>query len=122
MLMFATSPVIFTHAAVAAPGMRSGKWETQLKLSDAQKGKMKEIRQSTEKQMDALLTPEQQAQKQQARQQHQKAKLNLSTDQKAKMKEIRQNADTQIQALLTPTQQQQYQQMRQERQQHHKQQ
>ncbi|MBW4628327.1 MAG: P pilus assembly/Cpx signaling pathway, periplasmic inhibitor/zinc-resistance associated protein [Brasilonema octagenarum HA4186-MV1] len=115
MVMFATSPVIFTHAAVAAPGSRAEAWQAKLNLTDAQKAKMKEIRESSKKQIDALLTPEQRTQKEQARQQRKKPNLNLTADQKAKMKEIRQNTKTQMQALLTPEQQQQWKQMREQK-------
>jgi len=123
--MLATSPVIFsfTHAAIAAPGNEHADgWETKLNLTDAQKTQIKQIHQSAEQQINAILTPTQQAQKQQDRQQHQRVNLNLSNDQKAKIKQIRQNADTQIEAILTPTQQQQLQQLRQQRKQHHQQQ
>jgi protein CpxP len=122
MLMLATPPVIFsfTHAAVAAPSHEhGGGWETKLNLTDAQKAQIKQIHESSEQQINAILTPDQQAQKQQGRQQHQRTKLNLSDDQKAKIKAIRQGADSQIQALLTPAQQQQLQQLRQQRSQHH---
>ncbi|MBP5976385.1 hypothetical protein HW132_27560 [Brasilonema sp. CT11] len=115
MVMFATSPVIFSHAAVAAPGSRAEAWQAKLNLTPDQKAKMEEIHKSSEQQIDALLTPEQRTQKDQARQQHKRAKLNLTADQKAKMKEIRQNANTQMQAVLTPEQQQQWKQMRQQK-------
>ena len=115
MVMFATSPVIFSHAAVAAPGSRAEAWQAKLNLTPDQKAKMEEIHKSSEQQMDALLTPEQLTQKNQAMQQHKKPNLNLSADQKAKMKGIRENAKTQMQAVLTPEQQQQWKQMRQQK-------
>ncbi len=125
MLMLATSPVIFsfTDAAIAAPShQHTGGWQNKLNLTDAQKAQIKQIHESTQKQINAILTPDQQAQKQQARQQHTRSKLNLSADQKAQIKKIRQVAESQIEALLTPAQQQQRQQLRASRQQHHQQQ
>ena len=122
MLMLASSPVIFssTHAAVAAPAhQRTGGWETKLNLTDAQKAQIKQIRLSTQKQINGILTKDQQAQKQQARQQHTGAKLNLSNDQKAQIKKIRQDSQSQIEAVLTPTQKQQLQQLRASKQQKH---
>ncbi len=115
MIMFATSPVIFPHAAVAAPDQSADGWKAKLNLNADQKAKIKQIHEDTKKQIDALLTPEQRTQKQQARQQRQKPNLNLNADQKAKMKEIRQKANSQIQAVLTPEQQQQWKQLRQQR-------
>ncbi len=122
MLMFATSPIIFssTHAAVAAPAhQRTGGWETKLNLTDAQKAQIKKIRLSTQKQINGILTKDQQAQKQQARQQHSAVKLNLSNDQKAQIKKIRQDGQSQIEAVLTPAQKQQLQQLRASKQQKH---
>ena len=125
MLMLASSPVIFssTHAAVAAPAhQRTGGWETKLNLTDAQKAQIKQIRLSTQKQINGILTPDQQKQKQQARQQHTAAKLSLSNDQKAQIKKIRQDEKSQIEAVLTTSQKQQLQQLRASRQQNHRQQ
>jgi len=121
MLMLASTPVIFpfTPAAVAASAHKhGGGWETKLNLTDAQKAQIKQIHSSTETQINAILTPEQQAQKQQARLQHTRPQLSLSADQKAKIKAIRQNGQSQIKAVLTPEQQQQLQQLRNSRKQY----
>jgi len=125
MLMLATSGGIFsfTHAAAAAPyHEHAGGWEKKLNLTDDQKAQIKQIHKSTKEQINAILTPDQQAEKQQARLQHTKPNLNLSDDQKAKIKGIKQNSFSQIEALLTPEQQQQLQQLRDSWQQRHQQQ
>jgi periplasmic protein CpxP/Spy len=121
MLMFAASPLIpsFTNPAIAqnAPtkGEHGKKWE-KLNLSADQKAKIKTIRDSAKQQMDGILTAEQKAQLQQAKQTRQRPNLNLTADQKAQMKTIRESTETQIKALLTPEQQQQLEKMHQERQ------
>lgn len=125
-LLLAATPVIplFTHTAVAASA-RAGGGENkleQLNLSDAQKAQMKQIRESTRQQLDAIFTPEQKEQLRTARQQHQKPKLNLSADQKAQMKAIHQKAESQMEAIMTPEQKQKFQEMRQQRRQQHQQQ
>ena len=120
-LLLAASPMIpsFTQTAVAQSvnqPQRGTRFE-RLNLTDAQKAQMRQIRESTRQQIEAILTPEQKAQMATARQQRQRPNLNLTDEQKARIRTIRQNAQSQIEAMLTPEQKQQLQQLRQERQQ-----
>jgi protein CpxP len=117
MLILSAAPVVavFTEAATAAPvrvAERGREGMKKLNLTDAQKAKMKEIRESTRAKMDAVLTETQKQQLQTAKQNRQKPNLNLSEDQKAKIKVIREDAKRQMDAVLTPEQRQQMQQMR----------
>jgi periplasmic protein CpxP/Spy len=122
-VMMAATPVlpIFTEAAMAAPirlaGQRGGGMMQKLNLTEAQKAQMKTIRESQRAKMDALLTGEQRAELQQARQERRKPNLNMTESQKAQMKAIRQETKAQMDALLTAEQKQQLEQLRQERQQ-----
>jgi periplasmic protein CpxP/Spy len=123
MLMFAASPIIpsFTNPAVAqnarVKGEYGNKWGSQLNLSADQKAKIKTIRDSAKQQMDDILTAEQKAQIQQAKQTRQRPNLNLTADQKTRMKTVRESSQSQIKALLTPEQQQQLEKIQQQRQQ-----
>ena len=115
-VMFAAAPIIpgFNNAAVASP-THAGKWHgamEKLNLTPDQRAQIKQIRQSAKQQIDAILTPEQKTQRQQARQQHTKPPMNLSADQKAQIKQIHESTESQINAVLTPQQQQELQQMR----------
>ncbi|MBR8839085.1 MAG: hypothetical protein DSM106950_35070 [Stigonema ocellatum SAG 48.90 = DSM 106950] len=117
-VMLAVVPMIsgYNNVAVAGPG-HEGQWKA-LNLTADQKTQIKQIRDSAKQQMDAVLTPDQKALQQQARQQHTRPKLNLTDDQKAKFKTIHDSTESQINALLTPTQQQTYQQLRAQRHEH----
>ena len=77
---------------------------------------MKQIRESSRQQMDAIFTPEQKEQLRTARQQRQKPNLNLSEAQKAQLKAIRENTKSQMDAILTAEQKQKLQEMRSSRQ------
>jgi Spy/CpxP family protein refolding chaperone len=106
-----------------------GKWD-QLNLTDAQKQQLRQIGKDTHDQIQAVLTPDQQAQlktlmqnrqgqNHQAGQDHQGgqnlwASLNLTDAQKAKIKAIQEAQKPRMQAVFTPEQQQQLQQMRQQ--------
>ncbi len=116
-LMFAASPLIptFTKAAVADTvntheGGRG--FMQQLNLSDTQKAQIRQYRQDAKQKMEAILTADQKAEFQQARQNHTKPNLNLSDDQKAQLKAIHEETEANIQSVLTPDQQQQFQQLR----------
>ncbi|MDB9510878.1 hypothetical protein PN499_06765 [Kamptonema animale CS-326] len=122
-LIIAAAPVIpaFTNNAVAAdaqPGRAGGARakSNQLNLTDAQKAQMKQIRESSRQQMDAIFTPEQKEQLRTARQQRQKPNLNLSEAQKAQLKAIRENTKSQMDAIMTAEQKQKLQEMRSSRQ------
>jgi periplasmic protein CpxP/Spy len=115
-LMLATAPILPSLAEAPMVSQRpdgkpGGKLE-QLNLSEDQKAKIAQIRATRRQEMQAILTPEQWQQWQQARQSGQRPNLNLSEEQKTKMKAMRQNTRSQIEAVLTPEQRQQFQQMR----------
>ena len=111
-------------AAPAAPTAHAHKHGgfNKLNLTADQKAQFKSIRESSQAQIDAILTQPQKDQlaaaKGSDRQQHRQVwkSLNLTADQKASMKQIHSNAKQQMEALLSPEQLQQWQQMRQ----HHK--
>ena len=103
-----------------------------LNLSADQKAQLKQIRESTRSQIDAILTPAQKDQLAAAKQQRQqgqqgqkphgaRAALNLTADQKAKIKAIRQDAKQKMDAVLTAEQRQQLDQQRQQHQQNRQQ-
>lgn len=120
-IMMAATPVMpmLTEAATAAPmrlaGQRGGGMMEKLNLTEAQKAQMQTIRESQRAKRDALLTGEQKAELQQARQERRKPNLNLTESQKAQMKAIWQETKAQMDALLTAEQKQQLEQLRQER-------
>ncbi|MBW4422146.1 MAG: hypothetical protein KME13_23505 [Myxacorys californica WJT36-NPBG1] len=104
-------PMLAVHAQV--PSGTTPRTErrmgNKLNLTDAQKAQMKQIRESTKSQVRAVLTAEQQAKLDAARQQKGKRgevmkSLNLSDDQKAKIKAIMQASRQQMDALLTAEQ------------------
>jgi periplasmic protein CpxP/Spy len=101
-----------------APRERFGE---KLGLTDAQKAQMQAIKKDTRAKIDAILTPEQRAQKQAAQQNRQAGKrggwkaLNLTEDQKNQVKQIMEASKTQMQNILTPEQRTQWEQMRQEK-------
>ncbi len=118
-LMLAAAPVLpsLTYSAAAAPNRveRQARGGMQkLNLSDDQKAKIKQIRETARQRMQAVLTEDQKTQMQQARQQRQRPKLNLSDDQKAQLKAIRQDTENQIRGVLNADQQKQWDQMRQQ--------
>ena len=84
----------------------------QLNLTEAQKAQIQQIKQSQRQQMEAILTAEQRAQKQAAREQRQRPNLNLTEDQRTRMQAVKTAGKSQIEAVLTPAQRQQLEQMR----------
>jgi protein CpxP len=102
---------------------RQGKW-AKLNLTDAQKQQMRQIGEETRTQLQAVLTADQKAKIEAAKQNRQgqnrqnwrqvMQSLNLTDEQKAKMKEIKQQQKSRMEAILTDQQKQQLQQMRQE--------
>lgn len=107
---------------------RQGKW-AKLNLTDAQKQQMRQIGEETRTQLQGVLTADQKAKLEAAKQNRQgqnrqgqnrqnwrqvMQSLNLTDEQKAKMKEIRQQQKSRMEAILTDQQKQQLQQMRQE--------
>ncbi|MBD2327055.1 hypothetical protein [Alkalinema sp. FACHB-956] len=101
-------------------GDRIEKLKQELNLSQQQIDQIKQIRQSTRSQIEALLTPEQKAQikaaagNRQGRRGGMKA-ANLTDAQKAQMKEIMKASREKMKQVLTPEQQAKLQQKMQER-------
>jgi Spy/CpxP family protein refolding chaperone len=88
-----------------------------LNLSNEQKTKMQQLRQSTRAQIEAVLTAEQRQKFQQITSQDRGrngsgAGLSLTTDQKVQLKAMQQNHRSQLQAILTPAQRAQLNQER----------
>jgi periplasmic protein CpxP/Spy len=76
-----------------------------MNLSTDQKAKIKAIRESNRSQLQAILTPAQQAQLTPG---GDMARLNLTPEQQTKLQQLRASARSQIAAVLTPEQQQQF--------------
>lgn len=98
-------------------GMK-GAWE-RLNLTDAQKAQMQTIRSNTRDKIAAVLTPEQKAKVEDAKQggleQMKKkvwADLNLTEQQKTQIRQIRESSKEQMLQVLTPEQRQQLEEMR----------
>ncbi|WP_310486551.1 Spy/CpxP family protein refolding chaperone [Chamaesiphon sp. VAR_69_metabat_338] len=81
-----------------------------MNLSTDQKAKIKAIRESNRSQLNALLTPTQQAQLTQGGgwRKGGVARLNLTSEQQTKFQQLRASARSQMAAVLTPEQQQQF--------------
>ncbi|QZZ19134.1 hypothetical protein J5X98_17165 [Leptothermofonsia sichuanensis E412] len=129
----AQSPDPIPGTRTEKPGPRQGKWGADLNLTEAQKAQMKQIRESTHAQIEAVLTEEQKAQLQSARQQRQAnrqqgqtarqpgqkrggmfANLNLSEEQRTRIRSIREESRRQMDAVLTAEQRQMLQEKRQQ--------
>ncbi|MGB7441651.1 MAG: hypothetical protein WA919_11320 [Coleofasciculaceae cyanobacterium] len=100
--------------ANAEPG--SGKF-SNLNLSTAQQEQLDQIRENTDSQIEAILSPEQQQQFQNMREQREqmrqaKKALNLTEEQREQMREIRRSAREQMQQVFTEEQRQQLSEMR----------
>lgn len=122
-VMLAAAPMItgFNNAAVAQPA-HAGGWHDEwkkLNLSPDQETQIKKIRQDAKQQTDAIITPEQKTQLEQARSQHTKPKITWTDDQKAQLKQIHQDTESKILAVLNDTQKQQYQQILAQHKNHH---
>ncbi|GBO54345.1 hypothetical protein APA_2293 [Pseudanabaena sp. lw0831] len=92
----------------------------QLNLTEAQKTQMKAIHESAKARHQSVLTAEQRAIMEQARQSGDRKgvrkSLNLTDAQKQQMKAIAEDTKAQMKNVLTPAQQQQLEQMKQQRQ------
>jgi len=99
---------------------RQGEYWKQLNLTEAQKTQMKSIRESAKARSQAVLTAEQRAIMEKARQSGDRKgvrkSLNLTDAQKQQMKAIAEDTKAQMKNVLTPAQQQQFEQMKQQRQ------
>jgi Spy/CpxP family protein refolding chaperone len=126
------SPSAQRLLAQAQQGQRQGKegkW-AKLNLSDAQKQQMRQIKEETRAQIEAVLTSEQRAQMETMKQNRQgqngqrqarqgqgrrggmMASLNLTSEQQARIKEIMQSQKARMDQVLTAEQRQQMEQMR----------
>jgi hypothetical protein len=104
-------PIPLISAQPANPGVeqanpRKTRWDN---LSPGQQAQIKQIKQSSRAQIDAILTPEQRLQVEAARSRGEKPKqfmstLNLTDTQKAQIQSIRQQSRQQIQAIVQPGQ------------------
>jgi len=119
LLLLSTSAVFpsFNTTALAETKYYSTKFAQskeyeQLNLTNAQKAKIKEIRESSRQQMKAIFTPEQQEQLRTAKKEHKRPNLNLTEEQQTQLRAIRKSTRSQIQAVLTPEQQQKLHQLR----------
>jgi len=105
-----------TAQTMSAPTGQTPKHVSTLNLTATQKAQLKHIRDTTHSQINALLTPAQQAKYASAKSERQErqvwSSLNLTADQKTKIRAIRQSAKQQMNAVLTPAQRQQLQQQR----------
>ncbi|MBE9129141.1 MULTISPECIES: Spy/CpxP family protein refolding chaperone [unclassified Coleofasciculus] len=84
----------------------------ELNLTAEQKAQLEQIRESTDSQIEQILSPEQQQQFQTIRTERQRVRgareaLNLSDEQRDQMREIHQSAREQMQNVLTEEQRQQ---------------
>ncbi|NDJ24561.1 P pilus assembly/Cpx signaling pathway, periplasmic inhibitor/zinc-resistance associated protein [Nostoc sp. B(2019)] len=112
---------------------KKGAWQ-ELGLTDAQKNQIQTIRQNTRAQIEGILTPEQKAQLQAAKQERQAqrqagqgqrqagqrsrnkfAELNLTEQQKTQMRQVWESSKQQMQAVLTPEQQAKLKQLQESR-------
>jgi periplasmic protein CpxP/Spy len=122
------SPVLTAQT----PQKEKGPWK-ELGLTDTQKNQIQAIRRDSRSKFEAVLTPEQKAKLEAAKQARQAqrqagqgqrqpgqrpgkgnfADLNLTEAQKTQMRQIRESEKQQIQALLTPEQRQKLEQLQQ---------
>ena len=102
---------------MSAPTGQTQQHSNRLNLTAAQKARLQQIQATTHRQINALLTPAQQAKYASAKSERQErqvwSSLNLTAAQKTKIRAIRQSAKQQMDAVLTPAQRQQLQQQRQ---------
>ncbi|MEA5582615.1 P pilus assembly/Cpx signaling pathway, periplasmic inhibitor/zinc-resistance associated protein [Nodularia harveyana UHCC-0300] len=128
------SPLQMAQMSKPGGGEKGGRGFGRLNLTDAQKAQMQTIKTNTRAQIEGILTAEQkatlqaakearQAQRQAGQGQRQArrgqrgekgfANLNLSEEQKTQMRQIREASKEQMLAVLTPEQRQQMAEMRQ---------
>jgi periplasmic protein CpxP/Spy len=118
--MRSASPLQRTQMSTIARAKKGGMGWQRLNLTDAQKAQMETIKNNTRAQIEGILTAEQRATLQAAkdaprgeRGQRGWANLNLTEQQKTQMREIKQASQQQMLAVLTPEQRQQMEEMRQ---------
>ncbi|CAN1211753.1 hypothetical protein TUMEXPCC7403_16230 [Tumidithrix helvetica PCC 7403] len=106
-----------TSASTPSKLKQDGDKIRDLNLTDAQKQQIRTIRQDTRQKLEAVLTNEQRAQIQQAKQSGQNPRdimksINLTNAQRQQIQAIRQNSYQQIQSILTDEQRAKLEQMR----------
>lgn len=119
-LSLATAAVMPAFAQTntpTAPTERFQRKQELLNLTPQQQQRMQQIKQSTQTQIENILTAEQRSQLQAARQNGENPRralksLNLSAEQRTQMREIKRSSREQMDAVLTPEQRQQLQQYR----------
>ena len=99
------------------PQKKRGDRLASLNLSEQQKSQLKQIREQSRSQFEAILTPSQLSKLQAAKgtkvnRREVMSSLGLSEAQKSKMKDLRKSSMEQMKAVLTPEQQQQMRSMR----------
>jgi periplasmic protein CpxP/Spy len=119
-IVVAQSPTIPTTPSQTKPHRRGGDMWKQLNLSDSQKQQLQTLRDSTKKEIEAVLTEEQRAKLAETMQSGDRKgawkSLNLTTEQKQKIGDIRKRSKEQSLAILTPEQRTQLEQIRANRQ------
>jgi Spy/CpxP family protein refolding chaperone len=98
-----------------AQGNRGRQERPDLNLTSEQEAQLRALQEETRSQMDAVLTPEQRAMLETAREQRQRPRLNLTTEQREQMQAIREASQAAHDAILTPEQRQQIEDHRQNR-------
>jgi periplasmic protein CpxP/Spy len=98
-------PLIFAQPTAPETEQNSPRQSRWDNLSPEQQAQIKQIKQSSRAQIDAILTPEQRSQVEAARSRGEKPKqfmttLNLTETQKAQIQAIRQQSRQQIQAIV----------------------
>jgi len=99
------------------PQKKRGDRLASLNLSEQQKSQLKQIKEQSRSQFEAILTPSQLSKLQAAKgtkvnRREVMSSLGLSEAQKSKMKDLRKSSMEQMKAVLTPEQQQQMRSMR----------
>ncbi len=114
------SPLQMAQMSTKEGGQKGARGMQRLNLTDTQKAQMQAIKTNTRSQIEGILTAEQRATLQAAknapqgqRGQRGWANLNLTEQQRTQMRQIQQASQQQMQAVLTPEQRQQMEEMRQ---------
>lgn len=115
-LSLSTATVLPAFAQVNTPDKPTPQFRSDiLNLTPEQQAKMQQIRQSSQAQIDNILTAEQKTKLRAAKENGENrrqvfASLNLTTEQRSQMQEIKRSSREQMDAILTPEQRQQMQQ------------
>ena len=112
-----SAPLAMLSSAEPGDGSRRGARFEQLNLTDAQTAQIESIREDARNQMRSVLSAEQQATFDAARQEGRRARreLDLSDAQREQIRSIREASKEEINAVLTADQREQLEQMREQR-------